>query len=105
MSKTLPTTRTSRHGEVKVEDSAIEMLRETILAPKFNFGAPTISAINVQTDGTLELEHRYDTDGRGLDLNYAEKVLEYIHGVWRRPVVIHTVNERGNERAVVKGGR
>jgi stage V sporulation protein R len=93
----------SRFGEVKVEGSGIEALRETILQPKFNFGSPTIFAINVQTDGTLELEHDHKTDGRGLDLERAEKVLEYIHRVWRRPIALHTVNERGDARTVVKG--
>ncbi|MEN8128732.1 MAG: SpoVR family protein [Pseudomonadota bacterium] len=93
----------SRQGKVTVEESPIETLRETILSPKFNFGAPNITAINVQTNGTLELEHGHKTDGRGLDINHAEKVLEYIHRVWQRPVVIHTVNERGDEQTVVKG--
>jgi stage V sporulation protein R len=93
----------NRHGEMSVDESSIENLRETILAPKFNFGAPTIAAINIQTDGTLELEHNHKTDGRGLDLQRAEKVLNYIYKVWRRPVVIYTVNEVGDERVVMKG--
>lgn len=92
----------SRRGEVSVDESSIESLRETILSPKFNFGAPSIAAINIQTDGTLELEHDHKTDGRGLDLKRAEKVLSYIHRVWRRPVVIHTVNEVGDEKTVMK---
>jgi stage V sporulation protein R len=94
----------SRHGEIRVEGSDIESLRESILHPKFNFGSPNIAAINVQTDGTLELEHDHRTDGRGLDLERAEKVLEYIHRVWRRPIALHTVSERGDERTLVKGG-
>ncbi len=93
----------SRYGEVRVEGSEIESLRETILHPKFNFGSPTITAIKIQTDGTLELEHDHKTDGRGLDLERAEKVLEYIHRVWRRPIALHSVNERGDTRTVVKG--
>ena len=93
----------SRFGEVKVESAGIEELRESILHPKFNFGSPTITATNIQTDGTLELEHDHKTDGRGLDLERAEKVLEYIHRVWRRPIALRTVNERGDERTLVKG--
>jgi stage V sporulation protein R len=87
---------------MSVDESSMENLRESILSPKFNFGAPSISAINIQTDGTLELEHNHKSDGRGLDLQRAEKVLSYIHRVWRRPVVIHTVNEAGDERTVMK---
>lgn len=95
--------RTTRNNEVRVEGSEIESLQELILHPKFNFGSPSIAAINIQTDGTLELEHDYKTDGRGLDLERAQKVLKYIHRVWRRPIVLHTVNERGDERTLVKG--
>lgn len=93
----------TRYGELRVEGSEIEGLRESILHPKFNFGSPNIAAISIQTDGTLELEHDHKTDGRGLDLERAERVLEYIHRVWRRPIALHTVNERGDERTLVKG--
>jgi stage V sporulation protein R len=75
----------------------IDALRENILAPKFNFGAASVLARHVAVDGTLDLEHRYGSDGRGLDLNRARKVLAYIHQVWRRPVRLHTIDARGKE--------
>ncbi len=93
----------NRNGEIKVKESEVEDLHETILASKFNFGAPTITATNVQTDGTLELTHEHGTDGRGLDIKRAEKVLEYIHKVWRRPIVLRTIEENGDKRILVKG--
>jgi stage V sporulation protein R len=39
--------------------------------------------------------HEHKSDGRGLDLNRAKRVLEYSRRVWRRPVRLHTVNDRG----------
>jgi stage V sporulation protein R len=36
-------------------------------------------------------------DGRGLDIDYARRVLEYIQHVWRRSVVLYTVDARGKE--------
>ena len=88
------------NGEIKVVESDIDAVREQILAPKFNFGAPTIDAMAVDVDGTLHLAHDYGCDGRGLDLMRAEKVLEYISRVWRRPVEITTADVKGNEKTV-----
>lgn len=82
-------------GEVVVDKTDINHLREQIIKPKFNFGAPSICAIEVQTDGTLVLRHDHGIDGRGLDTTRAQKVLAYVQRVWRRPVQIQTVNERG----------
>lgn len=45
--------------------------------------------------GRLSLEHDHGTDGRGLDLERSRKVLEYLQRVWRRPVVLHTVDSKG----------
>ena len=53
-------------------------MREAILAPKFNYGAPRIAATEIEDDGTLVLVHDHASDGRGLDLARAERVLEYV---------------------------
>jgi len=47
-------------------------------------------------DGTLELVHDHTVDGRGLDLERSRRVLEYVHKVWRRPVILHTVDQQGS---------
>ena len=82
-------------GSVKVADRDVNALREALLAPKYNFGAPTVAATHVRVDGTLDLLHDHKVDGRGLDIERGKKVLEYLHRVWRRPVVMHTVDEQG----------
>jgi stage V sporulation protein R len=87
-----------RDGEIKVADRKINAVREAILHPKFNYGAPRIYVSEMRHDGTLVLNHDYAQDGRGLDLERASRVLHYVSGVWRRPVILHTVDARGSAR-------
>lgn len=77
----------------RVLEADIHKLHETILAPKFNYGAPRVRVKAMAQDGSLTLIHDADTDGRGLDLERAQKVLEYIHQVWQRPVRLETVDD------------
>jgi stage V sporulation protein R len=83
-------------GQIKVLDADLPVLHEAVLAPKYNFGAPIVSAVRVRTDGTLELAHDSGVDGRGLDLERSRKVLDYLQRVWRRPIVLTTVNQAGS---------
>ncbi|MES1191178.1 MAG: SpoVR family protein [Steroidobacter sp.] len=83
------------NGKIEVVESKLADLHEAMLAPKYNFGAPTIAASHVGVDGSLELLHDHTSDGRGLDPDRAQKVLDYIYRVWRRPIVLHTVDDQG----------
>lgn len=85
-------------GEIRVTGREIHELREAILAPKFNFGSPRIAATHLHADGSLELTHDYQSDGRGLDQDRAVKVMQYIARVWRRPVTLQTVDEKGRPK-------
>lgn len=89
-----------KDGETKIVNRDIVAIREAILAPKYHFGSPCIAAARVNGDGGLDLNHDYLRDGRGLDLTQAEKVLEYVTRVWRRPVTLHTVDFRGVVRVL-----
>jgi stage V sporulation protein R len=80
--------------EIRVASRDLEDIREAILAPKFNFGAPRIAVAEMAVDGSLVLTQDAASDGRGLDTARAKKVLEYVRRVWRRPVRLQTVNER-----------
>lgn len=90
----------NRKSGLKVLETDGDLLRDTILAPKYNFGAPAVFAKEVSVDGTLTLVHEHATDGRGLDLARAGCVLDYIHAVWRRPVKLLTVDATGKEHTV-----
>jgi len=83
-------------GQIKVLEPELTSLHEAVLAPKYNFGAPIVSAARVRKDGTLELVHDSSVDGRGLDLERSRKVLDYLQRVWRRPLVLTTVNQAGS---------
>jgi stage V sporulation protein R len=85
-------------GGIKISDNNDKIVREAILAPKFNYGAPRVAATHLHLDGSLELTHDYANDGRGLDVKRAEQVLDYIARVWRRPVTLNTVGDSGNTR-------
>jgi len=81
--------------EIKVVNRDLDAIREAILAPKFNYGAPRVAVTELRSDGSLELKHDHPSDGRGLDLARSRRVLEYVRRVWRRPVRLQTVNDRG----------
>ena len=83
-------------GQVKVLENDLTALHESIIHPKYNFGAPSVAARHVRVDGTLELVHDHKVDGRGLDLERSRRVLEYVHKVWRRSVILHTVDQQGS---------
>ena len=86
------------NGTLTVQETDLPLLHDSLLAPKYGFGAPTVSAARVHVDGKLELVHDHVTDGRGLDTERGRKVLEYIARVWRRPVVLTTVDN--DKRAI-----
>jgi stage V sporulation protein R len=83
-------------GQIKVLEHDLSALHESLLHQKYNFGAPSVAAKHVRVDGTLELFHDHTVDGRGLDLERSRKVLEYVHRVWRRPVILSTVDSQGS---------
>ncbi|HJW54775.1 MAG TPA: SpoVR family protein [Burkholderiaceae bacterium] len=85
-------------GDIRIANRDLHAIHEAILAPKFNYGAPRIAATHLHHDGSLELTHDYKSDGRGLDIHRAERVLEYIGKVWRRPVTLNTIGDSGNMR-------
>ena len=87
-------------GGIRIAEKDIHAIREAILAPKFNYGAPRVAVRAMHVDGSLELVHDFAGDGRGLDLPRAERVLDYVSRIWRRPVSLQTVGSSGNPRVV-----
>lgn len=89
-----------KDGETRIANRDLHAIHEAILAPKYNYGAPSISVTRMAHDGSLDLHHDYLRDGRGLDLQQAEQVMEYVNRIWRRPVTLHTVDLRGVVRVL-----
>jgi stage V sporulation protein R len=93
------------NGRTTVRGSDIDEIREAILRPKYNFGAPRIAVQEVRENGMLVLTHEHGVDGRGLDPQRSERVLDYIHRVWRRPIRMYTVDATGRELVLSRGRR
>lgn len=91
---------TRKDGETWIANRDIHAIREAILAPKYNYGAPSVAITALKADGSLELRHDFQHDGRGLDLQQAERVMEYVDRIWRRPVALNTVDFRGVVRTL-----
>jgi stage V sporulation protein R len=89
-----------KDGETRVLSRDIDDVREAILGPKYNYGAPAIAVERMHDDGGLVLRHDHARDGRGLDLDQAEQVMNYVCRVWRKPVTLHTVDFRGVARTL-----
>lgn len=87
-------------GDIRIAENNVHAVHDAILSPKYNFGAPRVAASHMHVDGSLQLLHDYESDGRGVDLQRAERVLEYISRVWRRPLTLHTIGDRGEARVV-----
>jgi stage V sporulation protein R len=90
----------SRRGRIRVSEADLDELREAILEPKYNFGAPRVSVDELLSDGTLVLRHDHRDDGRGLDPRRAQRVLDYLYKVWRRPIRMYTVSPTGEEQCL-----
>ncbi|MEA3410937.1 MAG: SpoVR family protein [Pseudomonadota bacterium] len=91
-----------RSGEIRARGFDIDRIRELVLSGKFNFGAPRVHVAETLADGTLVLVHEHEMDGRGLDRESAEKVMNYLLRVWRRTVVLCTVDARGEPLKIVR---
>src|SRR5215211_3510463 len=87
-------------GEIEIKSRSLEEVVQSLIAARFNYGAPKIVISKVLDDGTLLLEHEQGDLGT-LDVKYAEKTLEYLHELWRKPIRLRTVNSQG-ESVVLK---
>lgn len=85
---------------IRILNRDVHAIREAILKPRYNYGVPHIAVSRLHLDGSLELAHDYQTDGCGLDLARAERVLEYISRVWRRPVSLRTIGINGSPKVL-----
>ena len=101
MSKPVPGEGEEQGGERMIK-TEIDELRESILASKFNLGVQFVSIRHMRADGTFELEHEHRTDGRGLDIERARKVLIPAPAV-AAPLVLDTVNAEGKSQQIKVG--
>jgi stage V sporulation protein R len=78
-------------GEIAVKSRNVGDIIYSLATPRYNYGAPRIAIINVNGDGSLLLEHEHNDLGV-LNHRYAEKTLEYVYELWKKPVHLKTFN-------------
>lgn len=86
----------SKCGEIAIRSRKFEDIVEALVSPKFNYGAPRIVIKEVGSDGMLYLEQER-SDHRGLDVKFAQKTVDYIYQLWKRPVQLVARNEQMKE--------
>ena len=79
--------------ELVIVDKSWEDVRDRLVTSLSNRGTPVILAEDGDYNGNLELYLRHAWDGQKLDLNYAQKTLEYLHRLWGRRVWLETRKE------------
>ncbi|HYU72704.1 MAG TPA: SpoVR family protein [Ktedonobacteraceae bacterium] len=70
-----------------------QKVRDGIVNSMTNFGYPYLVIENGDYRGNRELYIKHLFEGQELDLNYAEKTLQYVYTMWGRPVHLETVYE------------
>ena len=65
-------------------------VRDGIVASMTNFGYPYLVVENGDYRGNRELYIKHLFEGQELDMNYAEKTLQYVYLLWGRPVHLET---------------
>lgn len=70
-----------------------QKVRDGIVSSMTNFGYPYLVIDNGDYHGNRELYIKHLSEGQELDLNYAEKTLQYVYTMWGRPVHLETVFE------------
>jgi len=81
-------------GEIEVKSRRVEDVVQSLVAAQYNYGVPRVVVTKVLEDGTLLLEHE-EGDLAPLDLKYAEKTLEYLHELWKKPIHLKMLNGQG----------
>ena len=73
------------------DEEGWESVRQSLILNTGTSGIPHITVEEITKAGTLILEH--DHDGRDLDLDYAERVLQHIKYLWPEGVKLFTIIE------------
>jgi stage V sporulation protein R len=76
-----------------IQSRKLEDVVYRLVTPRYNYGAPRIVVAKVNDDSSLLLEHEPNDLGQ-LDFKYAEKTLEYLFELWKKPVHLKTFNNQ-----------
>ncbi|MCL4553339.1 MAG: SpoVR family protein [Candidatus Marsarchaeota archaeon] len=82
--------------EWKVVEKDWEKIRDMLVASMTNFGSPVIMVEDADWNRNRELFLKHSYEGIELDIEYAEKTLQYVHKLWGRTVHLETVVDNSN---------
>jgi stage V sporulation protein R len=77
--------------ELKVVEKDFEKIRDMIVGSMTNFGNPYIVVEDGDYHRGRELYLRHVFEGQEIDIDYAERTLQYVYQIWRRPVHVESV--------------
>jgi stage V sporulation protein R len=85
------------NGEVKIETRDTRKIKKKLLQQRINGGLPEIMLVDPNHKGkdVMFLEHNWD--GRTLYPPYAKAVLQSLHYIWKKDVLLATRNKDGKE--------
>jgi stage V sporulation protein R len=90
-----PGQRCSNCDEVVITSRERDAVVESLLASRYNYGAPRIVVKEV-ANNILYLEH-LDRERTFLDRRYTTQTMDYIAELWKHPVYLLTSNEQGQD--------
>ena len=79
-----------RRGGYEVATREFQKVKSKLLSQLTNAGNPVIRVLDANYDNRGELLLKHDHQGVDLRLDYAERVLEALVRVWKRPVLVAT---------------
>jgi stage V sporulation protein R len=79
--------------DIVLKDRELEEVKRALTARIHNNGAPPIVVEEADADCLCLLHDK--SDPRPLDDLYAQKTLEYVYKVWKRPIILTTRDEEG----------
>ena len=83
--------------DLRVSEEEFKQVRAELVHQKTTMGVPVIEIVDADRKGRGELwlEHRHD--GIGLDEEYAKGTLSHLARLWRRPVVVRSIDRAAND--------
>jgi stage V sporulation protein R len=74
-----------------ITDKTWERVRDQLVADMTNFGFPYIEVLDGDYNGNRELYLRHRYEGAELDVEYAQKTMEYVYKLWGRDIHLETM--------------
>lgn len=79
-----------RRGDFEIASREFQQVKQKLLAQLTNAGSPLIRVVDANYKNRGELLLKHEHQGVDLRLDYAERVLEALVRVWKRPVLVAT---------------